>query len=92
MGNAYLHTPRREKIWFVTDPEFGSRQGTVVRVVRALYGLKSSGAAWRSMFNATILDIRFDPSVAGPDVYQRANAKPDGVKYYEFMCMSTTFL
>jgi Reverse transcriptase (RNA-dependent DNA polymerase) len=45
VGNAYLNAPCREKVWFVAGPEFGSRQGMVVKVVRALYGLKSSGAS-----------------------------------------------
>ena len=85
VGNAYLNAPCREKIWFVAGPEFGSRQGTVIKVVRALYGLKSSGASWRSMFNSTILEMGFDPTVADPDVYRRANAKPDGFKYYEYI-------
>ncbi|KAI2499224.1 Reverse transcriptase (RNA-dependent DNA polymerase) [Fragilaria crotonensis] len=86
VGNAYLNAPCREKIWFVAGPEFGSRQGTVIKVVRALYGLKSSGAAWRSMFNSTILEMGFAPTIADPDVYRRrANAKPDGFKYYEYI-------
>jgi hypothetical protein len=85
VGNAYLNAPCREKIWFVAGPEFGSRQGTVIKVVRALYGLKSSGAAWRSMFNSTILEMGFDATVADPDVYRRANAKPDGSRYYEYL-------
>jgi hypothetical protein len=42
IGNAYLNAPCREKVWFVAGPEFGSRQGTVIKIVRALYGLKSS--------------------------------------------------
>ena len=72
VGNAYLNAPCREKIWFVAGPELGSRQGTVIKVVRALCGLKSSGAAWRSMFNNTILDMVdmvFVGTVADPDVY-----------------------
>ena len=39
IGNAYLNAPCREKVWFVAGPEFGLRQGTVIRIVRALYGL-----------------------------------------------------
>lgn len=85
VGNAYLNAPCREKIWFVAGPEFGSRQGMVIKIVRALYGLKSSGAAWRSMFNASILDMGFEGTVADPDVYRRANAKPDGFRYYEYI-------
>ena len=59
-GNAYLNTPCREKIWFVAGPEFGSRQGTVIKIVRALYGLKSSGTAWRSMFNTSFIYMGFE--------------------------------
>ena len=70
VGNACLNTPCREKVWFVAGPELGSRQGTVVKVVRALYGLKSSGAAWREMFNSTVLEIGFVPTIADPDVYR----------------------
>jgi hypothetical protein len=85
VGNAYLNAPCREKIWFVAGPEFGSRQGTIIKVVRALYGLKSSGAAWRAMFNTSILEMGFVPTVADPDVYRRPNAKSDGFKYYEYI-------
>jgi hypothetical protein len=85
VGNAYLNAPCREKVWFVAGPEFGSRQGTVVKVVRALYGLKSSGAAWREMFNTTVLEMGFVPTIADPDVYRRSNAKENGFKYYEYM-------
>ena len=70
IGNAYLNAPCREKVWFVAGPEFGSRQGTVVKVVRALYGLKSSGA---SMFNNSILEMGFKPSIADPDVFDVSN-------------------
>jgi hypothetical protein len=85
IGNAYLNAPCRKRVWFVAGPEFGSRQGTVVKVVRALYGLKSSGASWRSMFNTTIRDVGFEPTIADPDVYRRAFAKPDGFKYYKYI-------
>jgi hypothetical protein len=60
ISNAYLNAPCREKIWFVAGPKFGSRQGQVVKVVRALYGLKSSGAAWRNYLQQSILeDLQF---------------------------------
>jgi hypothetical protein len=85
VGNAYLNAPCREKVWFVAGPEFGSRQGMVVKIVRALYGLKSSGASWRAMFNSTITKMGFDPIIADPDAYRRATAKPDGFRYYEYI-------
>ena len=79
-----MNAPCREKVWFIAGPEFGSKQGTgVVKVVRALYGLHSSGAAWREMFNGTVLEMGFVPTIADPDVYRRENAKENGFKYYE---------
>lgn len=46
IGNAYLYTPNREKVYAIAGKEFGSRAGETVVIVRALYGLKSAGAAW----------------------------------------------
>ena len=37
------------------------------------------------MLNAMILDMGFAPTVADLDVYRRANAKPDGFEYYEYI-------
>ena len=44
--NAYITAPCREKIWTTLGPEFGEDQGKRALIVRALYGLKSSGAAF----------------------------------------------
>ena len=85
VGNAYLNAPCREKVWFTAGSEFDSRQGTVVKVVRALYGLKSSGAAWREMFNSSVLEIGFVPTIADPDVNRKPCAKENGFKYYEYL-------
>ncbi len=48
IGNAYLNAPCREKLWTVAGSEFGSEKDSTMIIARALYGLKSSGAAWRS--------------------------------------------
>ena len=51
IGNAYLNAPCLEKIWFQAGIECGqSVRGRVMRLTRALYRLKSSGASWRKMF------------------------------------------
>ena len=46
--NAYLMAGCREKIFTRAGPEFGSEQGELMVVKMALYGLKSSGTAFRS--------------------------------------------
>ena len=47
INNAYLADPFRKKIWTRAGPEFGMDEGKVFIVGKALYGLKSSGAAFR---------------------------------------------
>jgi hypothetical protein len=43
--NAYLNAPTKEKIYMITGPEFGQgKEGQLVMIVRALYGLRLSGA------------------------------------------------
>ena len=48
--NAYLNAPTEEKVWFRAGSEWGAHAGKPVLIVRALYGLKSSGQAWRTHF------------------------------------------
>jgi hypothetical protein len=86
VGNAYLNAECREKIWFVAGPEFGEHQGKVIIVVRALYGLKSSGAAWRKLLQDMIIgELDFTPSKADRDVYIRPAVAKDGFEYYEMI-------
>ena len=46
--NAYVTAPCSEKIWTVLGKEFGTDQGKKAIIVRAIYGLKSSGAAFHA--------------------------------------------
>ena len=46
--NAYITAPITEKVWTILGPEFGANQGKKALIVRALYGLKSAGAAFRA--------------------------------------------
>ena len=83
--NAYLTADCREKIWFRAGPELGSEEGTIMIIKKALYGLKSSGAAFRAHLAETLYDIGFKPSKADPDFWMRPAVKPDGFKYYEYV-------
>ena len=62
IGNAYLNAQCREKLWTVAVPEFGSEKGSVMIIARALYGLKSSGAAWRSTLAQTMETLGYRPT------------------------------
>ena len=80
---AYLTAQCREKIYTIAGPEFGSEQGKVMVIKMALYGLKSSGAAFRAKLAGVLCDMGYRPSLADPDVWLRAATKPDGFQYYE---------
>jgi hypothetical protein len=66
--NAYLNASCSEKIWFDGGFENGEDKGKVLIVTLALYGLKSSGAAWRADLAASLRDMKFISSQADPDV------------------------
>ena len=83
--NAYLTAKCREKIWTIAGPEFGSDSGKKMIIVRALYGLKSSGAAFRALLAETLYDMGYVPSYADPDVWMRPGMKPGNVKYWEYV-------
>ena len=87
IGNAYLNAPCREKIWFEAGIECGqSCKGKVMKLVRALYGLKSSGASWMHMFKTYIeKKLGFKPCVMDGDLYYWHQKRPDGSEYYELL-------
>ena len=75
VGNAYLNAKTSEKVYGIAGIEFGDNDvvGKICVIVRALYGLKSSGAAWRSHFANDLCDMGFQSSLASnPDVWMRA--------------------
>ncbi len=44
--NAYITAPVKEKVWTILGSKFGHDSGKSAVIVRALYGLKSAGAAF----------------------------------------------
>jgi hypothetical protein len=50
-------------------------------IVRALYGLKSSGAAYRTHFAPNLLEMGFTSCKADPDVWMWPATKENGSEY-----------
>ena len=65
--------------------EFGSDRGKVLRIVRALYGLKSSGASWRKVLAQSLTDLGYVSSKADPDLWIKPRVKPNGDEYYSMV-------
>jgi hypothetical protein len=86
IGNAYLQAHTREKVHTICGMEFGQKYHRRFAIIRrALYGLKSSGAAWRAQFAGTLSDLGFISSLADPDVWMCPAVKSNGHKYYEYI-------
>jgi hypothetical protein len=89
IGNAFLYAPCAEKYYAIAGKEFGEMAGRVVVIVRALYGLKSAGASWNQHLAKELIDMKFTPCKADPDVWLREHEKADGTKYYEYVFVYT---
>ena len=85
--NAFISAPVLEKVWLVAGPEFGPEQGTNMIVTRALYGLKSASASFRSFMAKKLDEIGFKSSKGDFDIWMRPAIKPDGHQYYEYIML-----
>ena len=86
IGNAYLNAPTSEKLYTYAGLEFGQEDvGKLLVITRALYGLKSSGAAYRAHFAQNLRDLGFITCLADADVWWREATKPNGEIYYEYL-------
>ncbi len=86
VGNAYLNAMVKEKMHTTCGLEFGQEyQGCYSIICKALYGLKSSGAVWCTMFAGSLQDIGHKALLANPGVWLRPTVKPNDSHYYEYV-------
>jgi hypothetical protein len=83
--NAYINAQTKEKVYTMAGLEFGSNAGRPAIIVRALYGLKSSGARWRDHLASILRQEGFKSSLADADVWLRKARKPCGFVYWEYL-------
>jgi hypothetical protein len=82
--NTYLTSPCDEKVWTILGPEFGpelERKRAII--VRSLYGLKSSGEAYRYHIATYVQHLGFTDYKADPEVWIRENNDHTGAEFYE---------
>jgi len=86
IGNAYFMAPTMEKCYVKASDEFGPElKGRVLKIVRALYRLKSTGASFHAHLALIFRNImRFQPCEADPDIWMRAAVKANGSCYYKY--------
>jgi hypothetical protein len=73
IGNAYLEAHTKEKVCILAGPEFGEREGHILVIQKALYGLRTSGLRWHERFSDCLRDEGFTPCKAEPDIWMRPN-------------------
>lgn len=82
VGNAYLEAYTSEKVCIIAGPEFGELAGHLLIIVKALYGLKSSGLRWYERFAIVLREMGFFQSKADSEVWMR-----DQGDHYEYICV-----
>jgi hypothetical protein len=73
IGNAYLEAFTMERNYIVAGPEFGQLEGHYLIIVKALYGLRTSGLRWHERFADCLRNEGFSPCKAEPDIWMRLN-------------------
>jgi hypothetical protein len=84
--NAYITAPITEKVWTTLGPEFGPDAGKTAIIVRALYGLKIAGAAFRAHLASFMRQMGYSSCKADPDLWMKAERRPDdNFNYYSYI-------
>ncbi len=69
-------------MYIIAGPEFGEQEGHFLIIIKALYGLKSSGLRWHERFADILRKMKFFPSKAEPDIWMR-----DMGDHYEYIAV-----
>jgi hypothetical protein len=81
--NAYISAQIKEKVWCALGPEFGPDAGKSAIIVRALYGLKSAGAAFHAHLADCMQHLGYTSCPANPDLcYKEVKQPVTRVSYY----------
>ncbi len=84
--NAYITAPVKEKVWTVLGTEFEHDTGKSAIIMRALYGLKSTGAAFRAHLASFMCQMGYTFCKADLDLWLKAVTRPeDNVHYYAYI-------
>ena len=86
VGNAYLNAKPRGKCHVILNDEWIFGPGAVGKtalIIRALYGMKRSGAAWRDAISSTLhYNMGFTQCLADNDLWFKEDYCDDSGRYY----------
>ena len=85
IGNAYLESYTKEKLYIVAGPEFGPElEGDIFIMKKALYGTRSGGKCWHQRFSDVLREEQFEPCKGCTDVWMR---KASCGTHYEYIAV-----
>jgi hypothetical protein len=64
IGSAYIQAFTSKNVYVIAGPEFNELKGRILIIVKALYGLKTSGGQWHHKLADNISDMGFLPCQA----------------------------
>ena len=83
--NAYVTAACSETIWTVLGKEFGTDQGNKAIIVRALYGLKSSGAAFPAHLVDSMRSMGYTPCRGDNGLWMKPDIDLVRDEYYSYI-------
>ena len=75
--NAYIRAPVTEKVWTNLGPEFGKDVRKTAVIIRALYDLKPTGAAFRSHLGKCMESLGYESCKADLDLWLKPDSRPE---------------
>ena len=86
--NAYMTAPCSEKVHTTLGTKFGESKGKTAIIVRALYGLPSSGASFRNHLTDCMCRLGYKSCLADSDLwYQPDMGEEDKCKCYSYVLL-----
>ena len=59
VASAFLNSPLKEDVYMSAPKAMGLRMGSILKVIRAIYGLRQASKAWHLLISAVLLEQGF---------------------------------
>jgi hypothetical protein len=69
VGSAFLNAPLEEEVYMRFPPGFPGKSGQVIRLRRAIFGLRQGPRQWFKTFQPVLLRLGFKPTVSDSCVF-----------------------
>ena len=88
IGNTYLNALFKENVHAILRNDLFGPEHEIKRaiIVRVLYGIQSTGNAWREYISTQIRDtLGYKPCKTNPKEYMKTKKMKDGTTYYSYI-------